>query len=92
MNEKIKNFFACVGGIFSAVFAVLVGIFIGKRKCNSDKSGMAAVEDAHCNIGSEIGKIGSDISEARRINKENRDAIAGCKSIIDSVEKRNAKN
>lgn len=31
MNEKIKNFFACVGGIFSAVLAVLAGIFIGKR-------------------------------------------------------------
>lgn len=31
MNEKIKNFFACVGGIFSVTFAVLVGIFIGKR-------------------------------------------------------------
>ena len=92
MNEKIKNFFACIGGFFSVAIAVFIGIIIGKRKCNSDKSGMAAVEDAHCNIGNELGKVGSDISEARGINKENRDAIAECKSIIDSVEKRNAKN
>lgn len=92
MNEKIKNFFACIGGIFSAALAVLFGIIIGKRKCDSDKNGMAAVKDAHCNIGSELGKIGGDISETRRINKENRNAIAKCKSIIDSVEKRNAEN
>ena len=31
MNEKIKTFFACIGGFFTAAVAVLVGIFIGKR-------------------------------------------------------------
>lgn len=39
MNEKIKNFFACVGGIFSAVLAVLAGIFIGRRSDDKNDSG-----------------------------------------------------
>lgn len=92
MNEKIKNFFACLGGFFSVAFAVCVGIFIGKRNGGSDKSGMAAVESAHSNVGSELKKTGRDISEARGINEDSRRAIDGCKSIIDSVEKRNAEN
>ena len=89
MNEKVKNFFACIGAFFAAAVAVLVAVFAGRRNNNSDKNGMAAVEDAHFNIGNELGKVGSDISEAGGIN---RDAIAECKSIIDSVEKRNSKN
>lgn len=92
MNEKVKNFFAIIGGFFAAAVALFLAILAGRRNGDSDKNGMAAVKDAQCKIGSELGKIGSDISAARRINKENRDAIAGCKSIIDSVEKRNAKN
>ena len=92
MNEKVKNFFACIGAFFAAAVAVLVAVLAGRRNNNSDKNGMAAVEDAHFNIGNELGKVGSDISEAGGINRENRDAIAECKSIIDSVEKRNSKN
>lgn len=78
MNEKIKTFFACIGGFFTAAVAVLVGIFIGKNRGrnNSDDDGVATVEEQH--------------TELERNQRTERQIYSDLGELFATIEKRNA--
>ena len=88
MNEKIKTFFACVGGIFAAITVFFLGIFTGKRNNNSNSGGMGTIDAEHKQAREELAKAGRTQSAAEELNAENRELIGDCKSIIAAVEKR----
>ena len=88
MNEKIKTFFAYIGGIFVAIAVFLFGLF-GKRNNNSDSKGMGDVDSELKQARDELAEAGRTQSEAERLAAENRAIIDECKSIIESVKKRN---
>lgn len=78
MNEKIKTFFACIGGFFTAAFAVLVGVFIGKNRGrnNADNAGVAELEEQH--------------TELERNQRTERQIYSDLGELIAGIEKRNA--
>lgn len=78
MNEKIKTFFACIGGFFTAAFAVLVGVFIGKNRGrnNADNAGVAELEEQH--------------TEFERNQRTERQIYSDLGELIEGIEKRNA--
>lgn len=78
MNEKIKTFFACIGGFFTAALAVLVGIFIGKNRGRnkSDADGVATVEEQH--------------TELERNRRTERQIYSDLGELFTTIEKRNA--
>lgn len=78
MNEKIKTFFACIGGFFTAAIAVLVGIFIGKNsgRNKSDDDGVATVED--------------QLTELERNQRTERQIYSDIGELFATIEKRNA--
>ena len=90
MNEKIKTFFAYVGGIFAAVAVFFLGFFTGKRSNNSNSGGMAAVDAELEQTSRELDELGKSQSERKRIDTENAELIGECQSIVAAVEKRNA--
>ena len=91
MNEKIKNFFACIGGIFSVAFAVLVGIFIWKRHNNTDGGAMGEVQTELGKVTSECEQLGNYQSESSSIIADSQSIIAECNDIVAEVERRNSK-
>lgn len=93
MNEKIKNFFACIGGIFSVAFAVLVGIFIGKRSRgnNVDGGAMGEVQTELGKVTGECERLGNYQSETSSIIADSQSIIAECNDIVAEVERRNSK-
>lgn len=80
MNEKIKNFFACIGGIFSAVLAVLVGIFIGRksRGNNADNGRVSILEEQR-----------GEFENNKRTEEQLYNDIG---NVFDRIEKRNKKD
>lgn len=78
MNEKIKTFFACIGGFFTAAFAVLVGIFIGKNRGrnNANNAGVAELEEQH--------------TELEKNQRTERQIYSDLGELIAGIEKRNA--
>ena len=78
MNEKIKTFFACIGGFFTAAFAVLVGVFIGKNRGrnNADNAGVAELEEQH--------------TELERNQRTERQIYSDLGELIAGIEKHNA--
>lgn len=90
MNEKIKTFFAYVGGVFAAIAVFFLGVFTGKRSNNSNSGGMGTIDAEHKQAREELAKAGRTQSAAEELNAENRELIGDCKSIIAAVEKRNA--
>lgn len=77
MNEKIKTFFACIGGFFTAAFAVLVGVLVGKnRRNNADNAGVAELEEQH--------------TELERNQRTERQIYSDLGELIAGIEKRNA--
>ena len=78
MNEKIKTFFACIGGFFTAAIAVLFGIFIGKNsgRNKSDDDGVATVED--------------QLTELERNQRTERQIYSDIGELFATIEKRNA--
>lgn len=79
MNEKVKNFFACVGGIFSVAFAVLVGIFIGRksRGNNADSGRVSILEEQR-----------GEFENNKRTEEQLYNDIG---NVFDRIEKRNKK-
>ena len=75
MNEKIRNIFAAIGGFFSFLFALLCGIFIGRRNSNTNNTGMGSYQ-AGCEELANIEQRERSVIERERdaINRE-RDAI-----------------
>ena len=91
MNEKIKNFFACIGGFFTAAFTVLVGIFIWKRHNNADGGAMGEVKTELGKVTSECEQLGNYQSESSSIIADSQSIIAECNDIVAEVERRNSK-
>lgn len=91
MNEKIKNFFACIGGFFSAAVAVLVGIFIGRRNNNADGGAVGKVQAELDKVTDECEQLGNYQSESSEIIADSQSIIAECNDIIEEVERRNSK-
>ena len=85
MNEKIKNFFACIGGFFSAAVSVLVGIFIWKRHNNTDGGAMGEVQTELGKVTSECEQLGNYQSESSSIIADSQSIIAECKNIVSEV-------
>lgn len=79
MNEKIKNFFACIGGIFSAVLAVLVGISIGRKRRgnNADNGRVSILEEQR-----------GEFENNKRTEEQLYNDIG---NVFDRIEKRNKK-
>ena len=90
MNEKIKTFFACIGGFFSAAVAVLVGIFIGRRNNNADGGAMGKVQAELDKTATECERIENYQSESRNIIEECKSIVRDSQSIIAEVERRNS--
>ena len=75
MNEKIKNFFACIGAFLSAALAVLVAVFVGKsRRNNADGAGMAELEKQH-----------TELADNQRTERQ---IYSGIGELIERIEKR----
>ena len=91
MNEKIKNFFACIGGFFTAAVSVLVGIFIWKRNNNTDGRTMGEVQTELGKITGEYEQLGNYQSESSSIIADSQSIIAECNDIVAEVERRNSK-
>lgn len=104
MNEKIKTFFAYVGGVFAAIAVFFLGVFTGKRSNNSNSGGMGTVDTELKQTSRELDELGKSQSERgtleserertqserKRIDTENAELIGECQSIVAAVEKRNA--
>ena len=92
MNEKIKTFFACIGGFFTAAFAVLVGIFIGKNRGrnNAANAGVAELEEQHTELERNQRTERQIYSELERNQRTERQIYSDLGELIAGIEKRNA--
>ena len=95
MNEKIRNIFAAIGGFFSFLFALLCGIFIGRRNSNTNNTGMGSYQ-AGCEELANIEQRERSVIERERsviererdaINRE-REILTDLDTIISTVEER----
>lgn len=81
MNEKLKSVFKKVGYVFSGVFAVIVGVILGR---NVNRRGVPNNQDG-------IGKIKSGISKLEKGKEQLRNGLEELRKsnndAIDSAER-----